>query len=145
MGVNKVDFCGNVLIDLTADTVTAETLAEGVTAHGANGKPIIGTLKQPMTPHVVTEDCANASTVASYFRGVLPDGCSDALIMFKPLDSATGVSDITDRQMLTMTIRGSSVAYTRWYNGDISASATATTAYALKCWAGDEYYVYPIY
>ena len=34
---------GDVPIDLTSDTVTAETLAEGITAHGANGAPIVGT------------------------------------------------------------------------------------------------------
>ena len=34
---------GTVLIDLTADTVTAADLASGVTAHGADGAPITGT------------------------------------------------------------------------------------------------------
>lgn len=34
---------GMVLIDLTNDTVTADKLAEGVTAHGADGAPITGT------------------------------------------------------------------------------------------------------
>lgn len=33
------------LIDLTGDTVTAETLAEGVTAHGANGERLVGTMR----------------------------------------------------------------------------------------------------
>ena len=32
-----------MLIDLTNDTITAEDLAEGVTAHGANGEVITGT------------------------------------------------------------------------------------------------------
>ena len=34
---------GTVLIDLTADTVDAASLAEGITAHGADGAPITGT------------------------------------------------------------------------------------------------------
>lgn len=34
---------GTVLIDLTADTVTAADLLEGVTAHGKDGAPITGT------------------------------------------------------------------------------------------------------
>ncbi len=34
---------GEVLIDLTADTITAADLASGVTAHGADGAPITGT------------------------------------------------------------------------------------------------------
>lgn len=34
---------GTVLIDLTADTVAADKLLEGYTAHGANGEPVTGT------------------------------------------------------------------------------------------------------
>ena len=34
---------GTTLIDLTADTVTAEGMLSGVTAHGKNGAPITGT------------------------------------------------------------------------------------------------------
>lgn len=42
MAVNKVIFDGKTLIDLTEDTVTPDTLAEGVTAHDASGAQIIG-------------------------------------------------------------------------------------------------------
>lgn len=44
MAVNRVDYGGNTLIDLTADTVTAETLLQGHTAHGKDGEMIIGAL-----------------------------------------------------------------------------------------------------
>ena len=40
---SKVIFNGEVLIDLTADTVTADKLLEGATAHGKDGAPITGT------------------------------------------------------------------------------------------------------
>ena len=40
--VNKVEFGGEVLIDLTEDTVTPKTLAKGVTAHDASGAKIVG-------------------------------------------------------------------------------------------------------
>ena len=43
MGVNRVDYGGNTLIDLTGDTVTAQSLLAGFTAHGADGEAIIGT------------------------------------------------------------------------------------------------------
>lgn len=46
MGVSKVDYNGETLIDLTGDTVTPETLAEGATAHDMAGNPITGTMKQ---------------------------------------------------------------------------------------------------
>lgn len=46
MEVSKVQLAnGEVLVDLTNDSVTEETLAEGATAHDASGKKIIGTMK----------------------------------------------------------------------------------------------------
>lgn len=42
--ISRVEFDGRVLIDLTGDTVTSDTLAEGVTAHGADGSLIVGTM-----------------------------------------------------------------------------------------------------
>lgn len=43
MGVSKVVYGDSTLIDLTSDTVTAQNLLAGATAHGANGEPITGT------------------------------------------------------------------------------------------------------
>ena len=43
MAINKVIYGGNILIDLTTDTVTADKLASGITAHDASGKIITGT------------------------------------------------------------------------------------------------------
>lgn len=40
--VNKVVYGGNTLIDLTADTITASDLAEGITAHDKSGAVITG-------------------------------------------------------------------------------------------------------
>lgn len=42
MAVSKVVYSGEVLIDLTADTVTADKLLTGYTTHGADGEPITG-------------------------------------------------------------------------------------------------------
>ena len=54
MAVNKVDLAnGETLVDLTGDSVTAETLAEGTTAHDASGNTIIG--KMPTTNVLYTE------------------------------------------------------------------------------------------
>ena len=44
MAVNKVIVDGVTEIDLTADTVTAETLGEGATAHNSKGEIITGTM-----------------------------------------------------------------------------------------------------
>ena len=40
---SKVIFNGDVLMDLTGDTVTAAQLLKGITAHGKDGAPITGT------------------------------------------------------------------------------------------------------
>ena len=41
--ISKIIYGGKVLIDLTKDTVVAENLLNGYTAHGANGEIITGT------------------------------------------------------------------------------------------------------
>lgn len=43
MAISKVIYGGDVLIDLTGDTITADKLKKGYTAHGANGEVINGT------------------------------------------------------------------------------------------------------
>ena len=43
MAISKVVYGGSVLIDLTADTILANKLLAGYTAHGADGEPIEGT------------------------------------------------------------------------------------------------------
>ena len=50
MSISRVDYNGETLIDISEDTVTAETLAEGATAHNSNGEQITGTMKA--TPSV---------------------------------------------------------------------------------------------
>ena len=42
MAINKVVYGDQVLIDLTGDTVTADKLLSGFTAHGKDGSPIEG-------------------------------------------------------------------------------------------------------
>ena len=43
MAINKVVYGGNVLIDLTADTITADKVLTGYTGHDKSGSPITGT------------------------------------------------------------------------------------------------------
>ena len=45
MAVNKVVYGTTVLVDLTKDTVTADKLLKGATAHDASGEPITGTME----------------------------------------------------------------------------------------------------
>lgn len=43
MGVSKVVYGGQTLIDLTADTIKPENILAGYKGHGADGEPITGT------------------------------------------------------------------------------------------------------
>lgn len=45
MPISRVDYNNETLIDISEDTVTPETLAEGATAHNSNGEQITGTMK----------------------------------------------------------------------------------------------------
>ena len=57
MAVSRVDYFGETLIDLENDTVTAEDLAEGVTAHDASGNPIVGVaVKVDITQYYTREE-----------------------------------------------------------------------------------------
>lgn len=54
MAVNKVEINGEVKLDLAQDTVTADTLLKGASAHDAAGNPVEG--KVITIPIPVTED-----------------------------------------------------------------------------------------
>ena len=60
MGINKVQINRNgqteTIIDLTQDTVTEETLLDGVIAHGSDGEPIIGTFTPKLQDKTITEN-----------------------------------------------------------------------------------------
>ena len=45
MAVNKVEYAGKVLLDLTGDTVTEDKMIVGTTAHDKTGKIITGELE----------------------------------------------------------------------------------------------------
>lgn len=56
MAVNKVEINGEVKLDLTQDTVTADTLLKGASAHDAAGNPVQGIANAaPTTPYMEVE------------------------------------------------------------------------------------------
>lgn len=68
--INKVIYGNTTLLDLTADTVTAEHLESGYTAHDADGNAITGTLTpgQQAAPQLIfspiQQSCTNIATIA---------------------------------------------------------------------------------
>lgn len=63
MAVNKVLFCGNTLIDLTADTVNPQNLLAGITAHDASGAAITGRSKVKVFTYTMSNPSANKNFV----------------------------------------------------------------------------------
>lgn len=76
MAVNKVKINGEVKLDLTADTVTASKLAQGVTAHDASGEIITGTMTAPQLQIVVTASAGATITATKGSKTV--SGTADA-------------------------------------------------------------------
>ncbi len=64
MAVNRVDYGGNTLIDLSADTVTAEALLIGFTAHGADGEPITGMAEGVHVASVTQAPTSNTTSIS---------------------------------------------------------------------------------
>lgn len=78
MGVSKVNFGGDTLIDLTNDSVDAASLLKGKTAHNAAGEQVVGTLDVKGTFYVTltqgdgtraTADKTPAEVYAAYAAG----------------------------------------------------------------------------
>lgn len=70
MAINKVIYGGNTLIDLTSDTVTADQLKSGVTAHDASGAVITGTCTHDSDTQDATASAAEIlKSKTAYVRG----------------------------------------------------------------------------
>lgn len=62
MGVSKVVIGDEVRLDLTADTVTPESLLKGVTAHNAAGEPVAGAVDKLPNPNALTLNVDDTDT-----------------------------------------------------------------------------------
>lgn len=70
MAISKIVYSGRTLIDLTSDTITADKLKKGYTAHGADGEVINGSCEHDAN----TQDATAAETEilageTAYVRG----------------------------------------------------------------------------
>lgn len=75
MPISKVVYGGNVLIDLTADTVTADKILSGYTTHGADGEAITGTCDfDSNTQSATAADSEILYGKTAYVKGVKKTG-----------------------------------------------------------------------
>ena len=75
MAVSKVIYGGRTLIDLTADTVTADKILKGYTTHGANGELMTGTCEyDAYTQDATAADSEILSGKIAYVKGVKKTG-----------------------------------------------------------------------
>ena len=66
--INKVIYGGNTLIDLTADTVTADKILDGYTAHAASGETITGSCTFDADTSDATAVVAEVLTSKTFYK-----------------------------------------------------------------------------
>ena len=66
--INKVIYGGNTLIDLTADTVTADKILLGYTTHAASGAPITGTCEYDADTSDATATVAEVLDTKTFYK-----------------------------------------------------------------------------
>lgn len=69
MSVSKVIFGGQTLIDLTNDSITADKLLNGYTAHGADGQAITGSCDFDVDSSEVTAAVAEVLSGKTFAKG----------------------------------------------------------------------------
>lgn len=117
MAVNKVEINGEVKLDLTQDTVTEDTLLQGVTAHDAAGNPVEGkvlTTPVPKTSDLLKGDGKGGVSAATPGKDYLKEA---------PVTSVNGaIGEVKSTFYVTVTPTGSGYAAT--------ADKTAAEVYA---------------
>lgn len=113
--------------DLTGDTVSAETLLSGYTAHDAAGNLITGTAKAAPTGHLVvfmgnggTSDVFYAYTDASGKLTELPTATRDGYTLLGWYTAASGGTQITTDTVFTE----DTILYAQWKQNTVTVTVT---------------------
>ena len=142
MAINKVVAHGQTLIDLTEDTVTAETLKEGVIAHAKNGEVIIGTMTGTGTnlPELTNEGTAADLLVGkelidsdgNIVTGTIPTKSSANLIANGAMVTVPSGYYANTAKKSVATTSQATPSITVDSNGLITASATQNEGYVTS-------------
>lgn len=146
MAINKIVYNGGTLIDLTSDTVTADKLLEGYTAHDRSGTLITGTASgsgsgavwQDVNGYVHLSDEGDIElqtksvTPSESAQQVRPDSGYYALssVSVGAISSAYVGSGITRRGSSDLTVSGATVAVPAGYYSAQATKSVATTTHA---------------
>lgn len=99
--VNKVEYGGTTLIDLTDATATADKILQGFTAYGASGEKLVGTASGGDTVQIDTATLVTSATTQT----VTASGTNVCNVQV--------VDSVTHEQVLTdVNINGNSVTVT---------------------------------
>ena len=110
--VSKVVLGSETLIDLTADTITANKLLSGYTAHGANGAAITGSCTFDANTQDATAAVAEVLATKTFYKAGA---------------KMTGTMPNIGKQASTITTKAQSVTISQGYHdgsGTVSISAT---------------------
>lgn len=110
--VSKVVLGSETLIDLTADTITANKLLSGYTAHGANGAEITGTCTFDANTQDATAAVAEVLTTKTFYKAGT---------------KMTGTMPNIGKQTSTISTKAQSVTISQGYHdgsGSVSISST---------------------
>ena len=153
MAINKVVYNGGTLIDLTGDTVTANTLMQGYTAHDKTGAIIIGTATGGSEQGTVWQDgegyvhLDDESGISLQIKSATPSETAQTItadegyyalqeVNVGAISSSYVGSGITRRSSSDLTVSGATVtAPSGYYSASASksvASGTAGTPTATK-------------
>lgn len=133
MAISKVVYGGETIVDLTGDTVTADKLLEGVTAHGKNGEQITGNV--PYEDHAYSMSPSSEETrrrislkyASEFEKRVIGDG--KALTIYANWDKFgdAAAADVAKGKTFT-SAAGYLVEGTMESVGTDTSDATATAA-----------------
>lgn len=133
MGKSKIIFNGQTLIDLTGDTVTAETLLEGITAHGADGEAILGVMKAAAGGGitVLSGTVTPTSTQNVQLNVALPDANFTLLVLAPDSSMSPGSSASLLTHMIYMTNNAGKDVYLQTWKGTTENTSKVAGIYTI--------------
>lgn len=118
MGISKVNFGGDTLIDLTNDSVTADILVKGATAHDAAGEQVVGAFEPALivtvtknTDGIFSADKTNQEIYEAFQKGIYIEARRPDLEMVYKLYDAPNAGKASFVSTVMDSASGSAIGY----------------------------------